>query len=84
MASGRGIIGALLKTKGSVFLGEVSFAGYMLHQIILKFFASWLPKDSVTSLMHFSALLFVAAATYLILERPAREFIIRRMLVTKR
>jgi peptidoglycan/LPS O-acetylase OafA/YrhL len=83
MASGRGVIGGLLKTKACVFLGEVSFAVYMLHQIILKFFASWLPKDSVTSMMYFSALLFVATATYLMVERPAREFIIRRMIVSK-
>jgi peptidoglycan/LPS O-acetylase OafA/YrhL len=84
MASGRGIIGALLKTKGCVFLGEVSFAVYMLHQIILKFFASWLPKDSVTSLMYFSVLLFTATATYIMVERPAREFIVRKMLAGKR
>jgi peptidoglycan/LPS O-acetylase OafA/YrhL len=77
LASGSGLIGKLLSLKLCVFLGQVSFAIYMVHQILLKFFASWLPKESVTEVMFFFSLLFIASGTHLMIENPMRRLIMR-------
>jgi peptidoglycan/LPS O-acetylase OafA/YrhL len=77
LASSNGIVGRILSLKLCVFLGQISFAIYMVHQILLKFFASWLPKDSVTPLMFFFALIFIASGTHLMIENPLRKLIMR-------
>jgi peptidoglycan/LPS O-acetylase OafA/YrhL len=77
LASGRGLIGNLLSTKLPVFLGEISFSIYMIHQILYKFFSGWLPKESTTTTMYFAALIFIATATFLIIEKPARRYLMK-------
>ena len=78
IASGRGAIGQLLSYRPLVFLGEISFAVYMVHQILLKFLGGWLPAGTVTPTMFFAALLFIAAGSYLMIERPAQRFLIKK------
>jgi peptidoglycan/LPS O-acetylase OafA/YrhL len=81
MASGVGRVSRLLGSAPLVFLGEISFSIYMLHQIMIRFlarggFLSWVPAE----LQFFTvAVLVVAlsAISYLLLERPMREAIVR-------
>ena len=48
----------------------------MIHQVLLKVFAYSLSKDlQVTPLMYFSALLFLASASYLMIEKPAQRLL---------
>jgi peptidoglycan/LPS O-acetylase OafA/YrhL len=74
-ASGRGLVGKLLSTKLTIFLGEISFSIYMIHQILYKFFAGLLPKESTSTAMYFAALIFIATGTFLIIEKPARRYL---------
>lgn len=78
MASGKGAIGQFLSHRLLVFLGQISFAVYLLHQILLKFFAGWLPAGAVTPMMFFAALLFIASAAYLMVERPLQRFLTKK------
>jgi peptidoglycan/LPS O-acetylase OafA/YrhL len=78
IAAGRGIVGRILSERPLVVLGEVSFSIYMLHQILLKFFFVWLPRDAVSPLMFFSALLFIASGSYLMIEKPAQRFLMKK------
>lgn len=77
-ASGRGVLGKMLSARALVFGGEISFSIYMLHQILFKFFSGWLPDGKLTPIMYFSALFFIASGSYLMIERPARLFILTR------
>lgn len=76
VASGRGVVGSILSNRVLVYLGEISFSIYMIHQVLLKVFAYSLSKDlQVTPLMYFSALLFLASASYLMIEKPAQRLL---------
>lgn len=79
MAGGRGAIGHVLRQPIFVFLGNISFSIYMLHQILFKFFVGWLPAGVTTPTMYFGALLFGAAGSYLMIERPAQRWIMQRI-----
>ncbi|MFX1762396.1 acyltransferase [Paraburkholderia sp. A1RI-2L] len=78
MASGRGLLARVLSLRPLVFMGEISFSIYMLHQILLKFFMGWLPAGVTTPLMFFSAMFFCAAASFVMIERPAQRFLMRK------
>jgi peptidoglycan/LPS O-acetylase OafA/YrhL len=76
VASGRGVVGSILSNRVLVYLGEISFSIYMIHQVLLKVFAYSFSKDlQVTPLMYFSALLFLASASYLMIEKPAQRLL---------
>lgn len=73
LARPRGAIGCVLAVRPLVFLGEISFAIYLLHQVLLKFLAGWLPRDAVTPVMVFAALVILAAGAHVAVEKPARR-----------
>jgi peptidoglycan/LPS O-acetylase OafA/YrhL len=78
MASGRGWFGKMLSTDAAVFLGKVSFCVYMLHQVLMKMFFTWNQAQTVSTAAFFAALLFIASATYLMIESPAQRFLTKK------
>lgn len=79
MASGRGILGLLLSLRLPVFLGEISFSIYMLHQVLIKIFIVSLGIDNPSKAVYFGTLLVLASSSFLLIEKPAQ-----RMLVGKK
>lgn len=72
-AGAKGIVGRALSIAPLVWLGEVSFAIYMLHQILFKIFA-W--RLGVTSeFLFFPALIIAAGAVHHLLEKPGRTLL---------
>jgi peptidoglycan/LPS O-acetylase OafA/YrhL len=74
-APARGIIGAALSSAPMVWLGQISFSFYMVHQIVLRAFAwRWGPEAPVAIVL-VTALLAAAAIFYLV-ETPGRRRIL--------
>ena len=69
-ASGRGYIGRLLSARLCVFLGEVSFSVYMVHQILMKAAVGWLPKESIHTIPFVCVLLICATVLHLYIVGP--------------
>jgi peptidoglycan/LPS O-acetylase OafA/YrhL len=76
-AAGKGLIGHLLSHRVFVFLGEISFSIYMLHQVAIRVAVEWFHKDAVRPEMFLGGLICLAAASYLVIEKPCRDFIMR-------
>jgi peptidoglycan/LPS O-acetylase OafA/YrhL len=74
-AGGRGVIGRLLSLKAFVWLGEISFALYMCHQIIMKWlFLQNLEGKLTLPPLWVAILICIAAAAALhhLVEKPAQ------------
>jgi hypothetical protein len=81
-AGGHGVIGRLLSIAPLVWLGEVSFAIYMVHQILLKIFT---PHPQIfTELVFFPTLIAVVAVLHYAIERPGRAFLAGKVSHTPR
>ena len=76
MASGRGVIGRAISVRPAVFLGEISFSVYMLHQILMKMLVTWGQAQTIPEVAFIAALILLAAASYTLVEMPARRVII--------
>jgi len=74
-ASGRGLIGRILSARIPVFLGHISFAIYMVHQVLMKAAITWLPSTAVHTLPYIAILLIVAASLHLLVEKPLQTWI---------
>lgn len=75
-ASGRGLLGKILSNSILVYLGEISFAVYMVHIILMKFFAfSVEPAYKVTPVVFFAALFILASACHLWVEKPMQKLL---------
>lgn len=78
LADGKGLIGQGLSLRPLVWLGEVSFALYMIHQILMKVLFLKFPEYS-TAWMVIGICLLSAAVLHYGIEKPARAFLtIRR------
>jgi len=83
MALGKGKIAKTLSLSVFVFLGEISFSLYLLHQIILRVYSN-IFRDFILTPMWFNYFYFVAIVllgSYLlwqIIEKPCRWLIINR------
>lgn len=82
LAYQRGGVARLLATRPLVFLGDASYAIYILHFVVLRFFAhaaagSPEPERSadlaLVALEEFAAILVAAIAAHLVIENPARR-----------
>jgi peptidoglycan/LPS O-acetylase OafA/YrhL len=78
IASGRGWFGKALSRKPFIFLGHISFSIYMLHQILMKMFFTWNQAQTVAPLAFLAVLLFIASATYIMIEAPAQRLLTKR------
>ena len=77
MAHGRGRISALLQLRPLVFLGEISFSMYLVHQILILYFSS--NKSSFARLggpldlvVFFGVLILLSYLMWRCIELPAR------------
>jgi peptidoglycan/LPS O-acetylase OafA/YrhL len=78
-ARGEGWISRLLSRPALTFLGEISFALYLVHQIVLRRWVSLgLGLHQLDLLILWPLLITLAAAIFLCVERPARRWLIRR------
>jgi peptidoglycan/LPS O-acetylase OafA/YrhL len=80
MAGEAGLIGRWLRLRPLVFLGEISYAIYMLHQVIITGYVMyWTPEPPLAVswpwLIFVTFLLAVAAAAFFAVEQPARRAI---------
>jgi peptidoglycan/LPS O-acetylase OafA/YrhL len=75
-ASARGYVGKALSHRALMFLGEISFSIYMLHQVIMKTCAAYLPLESVTVLELYGAIFAAACISYFAVERPGKAAIL--------
>lgn len=77
----KGLISKALSIRPLVYLGEISFALYMVHQIVLRLMDMYpqltngLPFAAAISLYYTSAIICAAAAHHLI-ETPSRKFMV--------
>jgi peptidoglycan/LPS O-acetylase OafA/YrhL len=78
LASGRGAISRMLSWRPFVFLGEISFSMYMLHMILMKMFFTWNQTATLSPEAFMGALVFVSAASFVLVEKPAQRFLMRK------
>jgi peptidoglycan/LPS O-acetylase OafA/YrhL len=77
MASGTGLIGRFFSSPLFVFLGEISYATYMLHQVMMDAYRNYLPwlpaiPHQLEFLAFAAVLLVTSALVYLFIEQPLR------------
>ena len=85
IAQGRGPLSRLLAWRPLVYLGEISFALYLSHQIILNYFVRseradpnfWWAQlsDPVKFAIYVAVVIAASAATYHWVERPAQKLL---------
>ena len=82
LAGAYGLVGKLLSLAPFVFLGEISYAMYMVHQILIRWCSAHLDVVSLISEglafpVFVAALLAISALIFLFVENPARKAIKR-------
>lgn len=75
-ACGRGALSRVLSLPAFMFLGEISFSIYMLHQVLVKVFSATLSWPDVPEVVFFPAVLLLAAASYLLIEKPGQRLLL--------
>lgn len=82
MALERGLISRIIGSRTGVFLGELSFAIYLVHYVLLRaytvrssYFAEW-PSSYRLSLF-FILLLCISLLMHLFIEKPVRKVILK-------
>jgi peptidoglycan/LPS O-acetylase OafA/YrhL len=76
LAHGEGVVGKLLSAKLCVWLGEISFAIYMVHQILLKIFVTRLPEWT-HDVFYLPALIALSAGIHHLIEKPPKSYLLR-------
>ena len=75
----RGVVSRLLAHPWLVFLGEVSFALYLVHQLGLRWFQQEVGRLDVSGfLLYATGVLLTAVLLHLLVEKPLRSLIRRR------
>ncbi|MFH1154088.1 MAG: acyltransferase [Pseudomonadota bacterium] len=81
MALAKGKLSRGLSRKGLVFLGEISFSVYLIHQILLRIYGSYIKAYDVLPLWisysyFWIVILLVSYLLWEIVEKPCRKMII--------
>ncbi len=84
----RGRLSHALRGSRLVFLGEISFAFYLVHMLLLRgaHWLGWLPGGiaSVATLAGtFVVTLAVSAVIFMLYERPMRSIVLRRLMTVR-
>lgn len=80
MAQGRGLLSKILAHSSLVLLGEISFASYLIHQILLGYYRQNIAifpqfSDTMAFLVFLSVLLLCSYLMWVFVEMPARRLI---------
>lgn len=81
----KGILSKLLSNKVCVYLGEISFAFYMFHQLILRYFEIFnrkffqIDNESIVVLCVFFLSLAVSHFSYILYEKPIAYYLKNRL-----
>ncbi len=80
-AMGKGLLSRGLSMPFFVFLGEISFSIYLLHQILIRFFTSVIKPDIQISMwaafLSFLVILFISSyVSWALVEKPFRKKIL--------
>ena len=80
LALSRGYVARFLSTRVMVYLGEVSFAFYLVHQIVIRWYADHLSLFSPNASVRFAFVAIASAAAAVLIfhaiEKPCRRLII--------
>lgn len=69
----RGIISRLLSLRAFVYLGEISFSFYMIHQLVIRYNELFNLTSPYSFLICFTLSLLLSAAIYHLYEEPLRK-----------
>lgn len=75
-AMGQGWLARGLAWRPFVFLGEISFSIYMLHQILMKACVYTFAWPDVPAALFLGVLLVLASASYLLVEKPGQRLLL--------
>jgi hypothetical protein len=82
MAMGKGAVSRLLSRSFPVWLGEISYSVFLVHQILIRFF-TWkegffqLVPGFVAYVIFWIILLLAAHLIWTLIEKPGRDYILR-------
>lgn len=73
----KGLFSKILQHKTLVYLGEISFAFYMIHMIVIKYGNEYLPpiNDFIKIGIYFTIALILSALTFEYFEKPVAKWI---------
>ncbi|WP_282628939.1 acyltransferase family protein [Empedobacter sedimenti] len=73
----KGFFSKILQNKGLIYLGEISFAFYMIHMIVIKYGNQYLPKlnDFSKIGIYFIVALILSALIFEYFEKPVARWI---------
>ncbi|WP_413532928.1 acyltransferase family protein [Empedobacter brevis] len=73
----KGLLSKILQHKSFVYLGEISFAFYMIHMIVIKYGNQYLPaiNDFMKIGIYFAIALILSSLTFEYFEKPVAKFI---------
>lgn len=75
----RGVVSGVLSHRWLIFAGEISFALYLLHQLVLRALQQHVHQlGGVEFGLYLVAVLLLAALLHLLVEKPARRWLVRR------
>lgn len=77
LADAKGYIGQALSLPIAVWLGEISFAVYMVHQLVMKIIALSHPQMTSPYIVY-GSIIVLAALLHHLIELPARKLILKR------
>ncbi|MBO1512371.1 acyltransferase family protein [Metabacillus bambusae] len=71
----KGIISRLLSNRLLVYLGEISFSFYMIHQLVIRYYLQFKFVETYMTVVCFVITLILSALTYRFYEEPLRKWI---------
>ena len=73
-ATGRGLLSRFLSTRFMVWMGEISFALYLIHQVVILKLNQLTLSDNQFIFLSLGISMFAAAVLYATIEMPSRRF----------
>jgi peptidoglycan/LPS O-acetylase OafA/YrhL len=85
----KGVLSRLLRARSLIYLGEISFALYMVHQLVLRYAEDhgYMAQDypvAAKAALYWAAAIAVSAAAHHLIELPAQKLIMSRLAIRRR
>lgn len=83
-----GVLSRLLRARSLIYLGEISFSLYMVHQLVLRYAEDhgYMAQDypvAAKAALYWIAAIAVAAAAHHLIELPAQKLIMSRLKIQR-